>query len=88
MRTTVEIPDTLRLKLIQAAAEAGEKGYSRIIAAALELYFSAESRRARNERVYELFGVESDQAPSISESARGRWRTGTLVAEEAVRYGE
>lgn len=38
MRTTIEIPDEQRAKLLQLAAERGEKGFSRLVQEALEKY--------------------------------------------------
>lgn len=39
MRTTVEIPETLRKKLILEALETNQKGFSGIIVSALEEYY-------------------------------------------------
>ncbi len=38
MRTTIEIPDEQRAKLLQLAAERGEKGFSKLVQEALEKY--------------------------------------------------
>jgi metal-responsive CopG/Arc/MetJ family transcriptional regulator len=88
MRTTVEIPDDLRLELIRTAAEAGDKGYSRIVAAALRAYFdSVEEHRRRREAALALFGSEKADGGLSDESApRGRWRTGGTAAETVKLY--
>jgi Arc/MetJ family transcription regulator len=55
MRTTIEIPDELREKLVQEAARLGEKGYSSVVERALRMYFqqtgSREMRRAATARL-------------------------------------
>ena len=42
MRTTIEIPDLLRKKLILEAAENNQKGFSEIVVYALDEYFKKE----------------------------------------------
>ncbi|MBI2898500.1 MAG: hypothetical protein HYY06_33420 [Deltaproteobacteria bacterium] len=45
MRTTIELTRTQRARLVRLAAERGEKGFSRIIQAAIDRYLSEESDR-------------------------------------------
>ena len=55
MRTTVEIPDEQRAKLLQLAAQRGEKGFSRLVQEALDLYL--EQIAARGKTVKEALSV-------------------------------
>lgn len=45
MRTTVEIRDDLRARLLAMAARRGEKGFSSIVEDALERYIQSEDER-------------------------------------------
>ena len=45
MRTTIEIPDAIRARLLEIAAQRGEKGFSRIVEEALVRYLEAEASR-------------------------------------------
>lgn len=79
MRTTIELSDDRRAKLLQIAAERGEKGFSRIIEEALDHYF--EERERRRERVEAALGVlgslDPERADRLEESVRRlreRWR--------------
>jgi metal-responsive CopG/Arc/MetJ family transcriptional regulator len=80
MRTTVEIRDDLRARLVGLAAARGEKGYSRIVEEALERYLREEDRS--DERLSELLALrgavsDEDAATVRAEIARLRsgWRT-------------
>ena len=44
MRTTVEIRDDQRAKLLEIAARRGEKGFSRVVQEALDLFLREEGR--------------------------------------------
>ncbi len=44
MRTTVEIEDEHRMRLLQLAARRGDKGFSRIVSEAIEQYLAALDR--------------------------------------------
>lgn len=79
MRTTVELSDDLRARLLDLAARRGEKGFSALVAEAVELYLEAEERqKARRERAQTLLGTLSDgEAGELEESVRalrGTWR--------------
>ena len=47
MRTTVEIPDVQRARLLELAARRGEKGFSRLVQEAIDRLLAEEIRRAR-----------------------------------------
>lgn len=72
MRTTIEITDEQRSKLLEAAARRGEKGFSTIIQEALDQYFESESdRRQRVERALAAAGSLSEAAADrLEEHAR------------------
>lgn len=80
MRTTVEIRDDLRAKLLALAAERGEKGYSRIVEEALELYLTERERS--EEGLRELLALRGSLSDEDAEAVRGEirklrsgWRT-------------
>ena len=79
MRTTVEIPDEQRAKLLEAAARRGEKGFSSIVQEALADYFDAEEKRQEKvRRALEVIGsLDADQTAALERSVRKlrrRWR--------------
>lgn len=81
MRTTVEIKDKHRSKLLEYAARRGEKGFSRIVGEALDLYFERETdRKAKIESALGVLGsLSDDEADALSEEAqrlRSSWRSG------------
>ena len=45
MRTTIELTDEHRSRLLDAAARRGEKGFSSIVQEALDHYFAASAER-------------------------------------------
>lgn len=45
MRTTIELTDEQRARLLQIAANRGEKGFSRLVQEAIDLYLEGQSRR-------------------------------------------
>jgi metal-responsive CopG/Arc/MetJ family transcriptional regulator len=62
MRTTVELQDDHRAQLMELAARRGEKGFSRLLAEALEGYFAKEhALEEKRRRVLRLRGVLSDE---------------------------
>lgn len=79
MRTTVDITDAQRAKLLELAGERGEKGFSRVVQAAID-HFLAENaaRRDRVEAALSVLGsLDDDAADSLESSvrkARSRWR--------------
>ena len=57
VRTTIEISNGHRSRLLEAAARRGQKGFSAIIEEALDHYFEAEeSRRQKLERALKAVG--------------------------------
>jgi predicted transcriptional regulator len=47
VRTTIELRDEHRARLVELAARRGEKGFSRLVAEALDEYLQREERQAR-----------------------------------------
>jgi predicted DNA-binding protein len=79
MRTTVEINDEHRAKLLQLAARRGDKGFSRIIAEAIERYLAElESSEAARRKALSLCGSlsrrEADRLRADSAKIRQSWR--------------
>lgn len=79
MRTTVEIDDVHRAELLKLAAERGEKGFSRLIQEALDLYM--RQHRARREAVTRALALqgsftdgEADALDASTRQLRGKWR--------------
>ena len=79
MRTTVQIDDVHRAELLKLAAERGEKGFSRLIQEALDLYM--RQHRARREAVAKALALQGtftdDDSFAIEASTRqlrGKWR--------------
>jgi metal-responsive CopG/Arc/MetJ family transcriptional regulator len=79
MRTTIDIPDAQRAKLLKLAAERGEKGFSRLVQEALDRYLDeAEEREQRVQAALAALGTLSEEeAAELEESVwrlRGSWR--------------
>ena len=79
MRTTIEISDEQRAKLVEMAARRGEKGFSRLVQEALDRYLADEGgRKARVEAALALGGSLSDKAADALEESvnevRSAWR--------------
>ena len=79
MRTTIEITDEQRAKLLEAAARRGEKGFSTIVREALDHYFeSAAGRQERVERALKVVGAlrggAADRLESQARKLRRSWR--------------
>lgn len=79
MRTTIELSDEQRAKLLEAAARRGEKGFSSIVQEALTQYF--ESERKREEAVRKALGAigaipeeEADRMQAEVRDLRSSWR--------------
>lgn len=79
MRTTIEIPDELRAKLLELAARRGEKGYSRLVEEAIARFLA--DWEGREEVIREATGVigslsEADAAAleESVEAVRKAWR--------------
>jgi metal-responsive CopG/Arc/MetJ family transcriptional regulator len=79
MRTTVELPDEIRAKLLEMAARRGERGFSGIVEEALERYLAEEERRReRADAARSVLGtLDDEEAEALLESVRrlrDRWR--------------
>lgn len=79
MRTTVEIPDEQRARLLELAAQRGEKGFSRLVQEAIARYLDelAEERDRVDEGLAVLGTLDDAEAEALLESTRelrGRWR--------------
>jgi metal-responsive CopG/Arc/MetJ family transcriptional regulator len=79
VRTTVEIPDDLRARLLEIAARRGLKGFSALVEEALVLYLGELERREQlASRAMALIGTLSEEEAEALESsvsrARRSWR--------------
>lgn len=79
MRTTVEISDEQRGRLLELAARRGEKGFSRIVQEALDAYLTATGGLDKPRRLaLSLRGAITEQDGeamlTISRDLRENWR--------------
>ena len=79
MRTTVEIPDVQRARLLELAARRGEKGFSRLVQEAVErLLAEDDSREVRTKAALALEGSmgakEADALLASVTRIRSTWR--------------
>ncbi len=79
MRTTIELPDETRSKLLELAARRGEKGFSPIVQEALEQYFDRkEERRDRVDKALAALGsLDAEDAERMEHHVgelRRTWR--------------
>lgn len=79
MRTTVEIPDGQRARLLELAARRGEKGFSRLVQEAIAMYLDAQAQREERVRgALAVLGSFDDEAAGRLEASvrelRSRWR--------------
>ena len=81
MRTTIELPDHLRAAVLAVAARRGYRGYSRVVAEALEWYLREKAVREDGiQEVLDLAGTwtaedAAEVRVEISE-VRNNWRSG------------
>lgn len=76
MRTTIELPEDLRERLILEAARTGVRGFSGIVVEALRQYFSTYPEHDDRESIVrELYGCEKTDGPPEGIATRGTWRT-------------
>jgi len=77
MRTTVDIPQELRTKLIQEATSRNLRGFSPVIVEALRLYFNRQ-RRNRQKTIERLKGCltaeQLEQERARLTAVRDNWR--------------
>jgi predicted transcriptional regulator len=79
MRTTIELSDQYRARLLELAARRGEKGFSSIVEEALGRYFAREDRRREVvDRALAALGSfspeEADRLDEEVEKLRRSWR--------------
>ncbi len=79
MRTTVEIPDGQRAKLLELAARRGEKGFSKLVQEAVAMYLDVQARREEKiQGALAVLGTFDDEAADRLEAAvrelRSQWR--------------
>ena len=79
MRTTVEIPDVQRARLLELAARRGEKGFSRLVQEAVERFLAEDdSREVRTRAALALEGSmgakEADELLASVVRIRSTWR--------------
>jgi len=79
MRTTIEIKPQHRAKLLELAARRGSKGFSELVAEALDTYLEQEAdRTAQRKRAGLLKGAlpakETESLRNAAEALRRTWR--------------
>ena len=79
MRTTVELSDAVRARLLELAARRGERGFSALVEEALERYLEDEERRRSQAEeakavIGSLSGQEADELEASVRALRERWR--------------
>lgn len=79
MRTTVEISDEQRARLLELAARRGEKGFSGLVREALEMYLAEIDRRHRLARraLSAIGSFDAEEAEELERSVerlRASWR--------------
>jgi predicted CopG family antitoxin len=79
MRTTIELKDEHRAKLLELAARRGEKGFSDIVAEALEAYLVNLARDDEKRKIALRLGgsldaAEVEELRAATRSLRESWR--------------
>ena len=79
MRTTVEIRDELRARLLEMAGRQGQKGFSRLVEEAIERFVDAEAGRDKTRRLAlaargTLPRAEADDLAERTTGIRENWR--------------
>jgi len=79
MRTTIEIHDEQRARLLEIAGARGEKGYSRLVREAIDLFLKERRRRdgmvkAALAQRGALRDEEADEFEARTRQIRGNWR--------------
>jgi len=75
MRTTVEITDEQRARLLALAARRGEKGFSGLVREAVEQYLAISEERERESRRSAALGALGSLSEEEAEALRSRVRT-------------
>ncbi|MBI5610200.1 MAG: ribbon-helix-helix protein, CopG family [Deltaproteobacteria bacterium] len=81
MRTTIELDDDYRGRLLELAARRGQKGFSDLINEAVGRYLTAEAAQADKQlKAAKLHGFlsdsEADDLAAGCQAARQHWRSG------------
>jgi hypothetical protein len=80
MRTTVEMKPEHRSALLALAADRGEKGFSSVLAEAIEVYLDGERERTKQREAFRLLGgtlsaKEGEELQALSRKVREQqWR--------------
>ncbi len=79
MRTTIELQDEHRACLLEIAARRGEKGFSNVIAEAIEQYLVTDAENARKRQTAQalrgaLTEDEADELDRTVRAIRESWR--------------
>lgn len=79
MRTTIELTDKQRAKLLEIAAQRGEKGFSHLVREAVERYLDEEThRREQLDAARSVLGSlgerEADELEASVRGSRETWR--------------
>jgi hypothetical protein len=79
MRTTLEISNEHRARLLELAARRGEKGFSGLVAEAIEAYLDLQSVEGGKRRTVlalegSLTPEEADQIRQTTQALRESWR--------------
>lgn len=79
MRTTIELRDDQRARLLEIAARRGEKGFSHLIQEAVDRYLEGEARRDRSVEAAvavlgTVSGTSADEMRRVAGELRKRWR--------------
>jgi predicted transcriptional regulator len=79
MRTTIELRDDQRARLLEIAARRGEKGFSRLVQEAVDRFLEAEALRDRatEDAVRAMGSLPTGSAGRMHEAVRhlrDRWR--------------
>lgn len=79
VRTTIELKDEHRAKLLELAARRGQKGFSDVLAEAIETYLTSLSRdEEKRQAALQLRGSltekEADELRKATRSLRESWR--------------
>jgi predicted transcriptional regulator len=79
VRTTIELPDEQRARLLEIAASRGKKGFSEIVQEAIAAYLEAEGQRT--ERIAAALalrgtvrGRSGSDLSELTRAARETWR--------------
>ena len=80
MRTTIEIPDDLRAKLLELAAKRGQKGFSEIVSEAIRklLHVETQMDKIRRHAISlkgKLTKTEAESLKEYCQEIRQSWRS-------------